>query len=94
MTRSFVIAAALVLLTVPAFAQSNNLINNVAGAGKADRAAKGEGGDDPAKAKVDEKAFKDAVGRIPGSEKKYDPWGTIRASGTKLPGTRPHDPAT
>jgi hypothetical protein len=70
---------ALVLLTIPAYSQMGG-INASSGAGRAGRPPE-EPKVDPAKQKADEKAFKDAISRIPPAEKKYDPWGTVRQNG-------------
>ena len=67
------------LLTLPAYSQSGGGINSAQGAGRAARPQ--ESAADSAKKKADEKAFNDAVSRIPPSEKKYDPWGTVRPNG-------------
>jgi hypothetical protein len=66
------------LLTVPAYSQVSG-INAAQGAGRVQRPQ--EPRIDPAKKKADEKAFNDAVSRIPLPEKKYDPWGTVRQNG-------------
>jgi hypothetical protein len=68
--KRIVIAMGLaVLLTLPAQAQM--------GGGK-----RHKGGDDKAseqkKSKVDEKAYKAALEKIPEPKKKYDPWGMTR----------------
>jgi hypothetical protein len=63
---SIVAAAIISLLTLPAYAQSH---------GK-----KGGAGGSPAenRPKVDEKAYKAALDRIPTPKKGYDPWGQVR----------------
>jgi len=38
--------------------------------------------------KVDEKAYKSALERIPDSKEKYDPWGAARPSDSAKPKTR------
>jgi hypothetical protein len=74
--RIFIAAMTIALLTVPAYPQ--------AGAG---RGGDGKGTPTPepkvdqAKQKAEEKAFKDAINRIPAPEKKYDPWGIVRPNG-------------
>lgn len=76
--RILVVALATALLTVPAHSQFGG-INGSQGAGRAQRgAAPEEPKVDPAKKKADEKAFNDAINRIPLPEKRYDPWGTVR----------------
>jgi hypothetical protein len=75
--RILIIAVATALLTVPAYSQMGGI--NSSGAGRAPRPE--EPKVDPAKKKADEKAFNDAVSRIPLPEKKYDPWGAVRQNG-------------
>jgi len=79
--RILIIAVATTLLTVPAYSQFGG-INASEGAGRAQRVgAPEEPKVDPEKKKADEKAFNDAIKRIPPPEKKYDPWGTVRQNG-------------
>jgi hypothetical protein len=79
--KIFIVAMTIALLTVPAYPQTGG-INGAQSAGRAGRAgAPEEPKVDPAKQKADDKAFKDAVNRIPAPEKKYDPWGTVRQNG-------------
>ena len=59
---------ALLKLAVPAHAQ----LNSKRHAGDAQKKA------DPGAAKVDEKAYKAALERIPEPKEKYDPWGVAR----------------
>jgi len=76
--RILVVAAAMALSTVQAYSQSSG-INASQGAGMAQRVgAAEEPKADPAKKKADEKAFNDAINRIPLPQKRYDPWGTVR----------------
>jgi hypothetical protein len=76
--RIVAVAVATAVLTVPAYPQSSG-INASQGAGMAQRVgAPEEPKVDPAKRKADEKAFNDAVNRIPSPQKKYDPWGAVR----------------
>jgi hypothetical protein len=76
--RILVVALGMAWLTVPAYSQSSG-INASQGAGIAQRGgAPEEPKVDPAKKKADEKAFNDAISRIPLPQKKYDPWGTVR----------------
>ena len=83
--RIFLIAALIAAFTMPAYSQMGGL-------GGAGGGGKGGGGRspptdkpavDPEKKKQDEKAFNDAVKRIPGPDKKYDPWGAVRETGSK-----------
>ncbi len=67
-----VAAAVLALLPVPAEAQMGRHH-------RGDDSAK----TDPKKAKLDEKAYKDALKRIPEPKEKYDPWGGARPSDQK-----------
>ena len=67
--RILIVAVAIALLTVPAYSQMGGI--NSSGAGRAPYPE--EPKVDPAKKKADEKAFNDAIKRIPQSEKKYDP---------------------
>jgi hypothetical protein len=69
-----VAAALLTLLTLPAQAQMGG------GMGK-----RGQGGDTKSEdktPKVDEKAYKDALKRIPEPKEKYDPWSGARPTAT------------
>jgi hypothetical protein len=81
MKTTFTVAAViLALLSAPAFAQG----------------AKGGGGGAPPKdpneatKKIDEKAYKSALERIPEPTEKYDPWGVARpAEPAKEPAKKP-----
>ena len=67
-------AIALVLLEAPASAQMNSKRH----AGDAEKKA------DHGRPKVDEKAYKAALEKIPEPKEKYDPWGVARpADGAK-----------
>jgi hypothetical protein len=77
--RVLIAAIATALLTVPAYSQAGGVGNSGQGGGRGHRAQ--APAVDPAKTKADEKAFNDAVSRIPSPEKKYDPWGVVRQSG-------------
>lgn len=67
--KAFTIAAvALALLAVPAQAQ----LNSKRHAGDAQKKA------DPGAPKVDEKAYKAALERIPEPKEKYDPWAVTK----------------
>jgi hypothetical protein len=61
-------AVALALLAAPAHAQLNNKRHAGDGQKKAD----------PGRPKVDEKAYKAALERIPEPKEKYDPWAVAR----------------
>jgi hypothetical protein len=74
MMKSLMVAAAiLALIAMPALAQMG-----AGGKHKSDADTKGE-----QPKKIDEKAYKAALERIPEPKEKYDPWGI----------TRPADPA-
>ena len=67
--KAFTVAAiALALLVVPASAQLNSKRHAGDGQTKAD----------PGRPKVDEKAYKAALEKIPEPKEKYDPWGVAR----------------
>lgn len=68
-----VAAAALALLVLPAEAQMGGRHH------RGDDSAK----TDPKKAKADEKAYKEALKKIPDPKEKYDPWGGARSSDQK-----------
>lgn len=75
--RAIVVAIAIALLTVPSFGQGMG-----GGKGSGGRAPPPEEKKvDPEKKKAEEKAFKDAIDRIPVSDKKFDPWGSVRQPG-------------
>ena len=65
-------AIALALLAAPAHAQ----LNSKRHAGDAEKKA------DPGRPKVDEKAYKAALEKIPEPKEKYDPWGVARPADT------------
>jgi hypothetical protein len=67
MKTRVIAALMLALLTMPAQAQMNGK-RHTGGETKADRKEN----------KVDEKAYKAALERIPDSKEKYDPWGIAR----------------
>lgn len=67
-------AAAMLLLTAPAYAQM--------GGGKHHRDGDQKGA--AQKPKVDEKAYKAALERIPDPKEKYDPWGVARPDSAKI----------
>ena len=63
--KTFIMAAAmLALIAVPAHAQKHGVVEPGSTAGPPKR--------------VDEKAYKAALDRIPDSKEKYDPWGVAR----------------
>ena len=67
MKTTFTVAAViLTLLAAPAFAQ-----------GKKGAGGQSKEPEDPTK-KIDEKAYKNALERIPEPKEKYDPWGVAR----------------
>jgi hypothetical protein len=64
------VATMVVLVAAPAQAQM--------GGGGGRRHQEADKGTDQKKPKVDEKAYKAALDRIPESKEKYDPWGAAR----------------
>ncbi len=42
-----------------------------------------------AKPRIDEKAYQEALQKIPDSKEKYDPWGGVRSDGAKTNNTKP-----
>lgn len=48
---------------------------------------------DVAKPKVDEKAYQEALQKIPDSKETYDPWGGVRSDGAKTAGAKAKQPA-
>jgi hypothetical protein len=72
--KTLMVAAALLalLVTVPSDAQMGG------GGGRGHKGA--ESKTDDKKPKVDEKAYNEALKRIPDSKEKYDPWGGARPS--------------
>jgi hypothetical protein len=88
--RIFIVAAVIALLTVPAYSQVGGGMGGGSGMGRGGGGG-GKGAKPPsadstanaAKKKAEDKAFNDAVKKIPNSEKKYDPWGGVRAISAK-----------
>ena len=72
MKRVAVVAAMLALTILPAQAQM--------GGGGGGRRHQGDDKNEQKKPVVDEKAYKDALKRIPEPTTKYDPWGAAHAS--------------
>jgi hypothetical protein len=70
--RTLIAAAIIALMAVAAHAQG---IGNRKPPIQAKEAPKGES---PAKKKAEEKAYKDALDKIPESKEKPDPWKTMR----------------
>jgi hypothetical protein len=73
--RTMTVAAIIALLTMPAYAQS--------GIGKGSSSKPGVKTDqekalEEKHQKMDEKAYKDSLSRIPDREQKFDPWGKVR----------------
>jgi hypothetical protein len=76
--RLFVVAMAAALLTVPAvpaYSQmgSQSISRPMSGAGAPEKKKDEKS---PEQKKKEEKAFKDAISRIP--DQKFDPWGKVR----------------
>jgi hypothetical protein len=74
-----VAAVLLAALTLPAQAQMGGMGGGRHGRGGGDAKA------DDKKPKIDEKAYKDALKRIPDSKEKYDPWSGARPSSDQKP---------
>jgi hypothetical protein len=72
--RIIVVLVTIVALIAPAYAQSQNMPNP----GKPSNRSPATAPVDPEKKKKEDKAFNDAVKRIPEPEKKFDPWGVVR----------------
>lgn len=74
--KAFVVATALALLVNPVCAQSKR------GSHAAPQTEN--------KPKVDEKAYKAALDRIPTPKKPYDPWGEVHSSEQSKPTNKPN----
>jgi len=74
--RTFIVAVILGALIVPVFAQAGGPGGAPNPAGR--RSPNSPIAEDPAKKKAEERAYNDALKRIPASDKKYDPWGNVR----------------
>ncbi|MGY3616400.1 hypothetical protein [Bradyrhizobium sp. USDA 10063] len=68
MRRFMVAAAVLALMAMPAYAQMGGKRHHGDAAGSKQ----------DSKPKIDEKAYKAALERIPAPKEKYDPWGVAR----------------
>jgi hypothetical protein len=74
--RIFIVALMIVSLTIPAYAQTGGM-----GGGKGGRKGAATGTSDPNAAQknaAEEKAFNEAVKRIPASNNPVDPWSGVR----------------
>ena len=71
--RTFTIAAIIASLTMPAFAQGAGK-----GAAKPGTKTEQEIAEEKKQQKLDEKAHKDSLSRIPDKDLKTDPWGKVR----------------
>jgi hypothetical protein len=71
--RTFTIAAMIAALTMPAYAQGKG-----GGASKPGAKTDQEKMLEEKQQKLDEKAHKDSLSRIPDKDQKVDPWGKIR----------------
>ena len=86
--RIALIAMMIGVLALPAYAQTMNGIGAGQGAGQAGRHGTGPSQQETAAAaakkkeeqKANERAYNEALKRIPTPEKKYDPWGNVRDS--------------
>jgi hypothetical protein len=72
--RTMTVAAIIALLTMPAYAQSGIGKGGASKPGKTDQ----EKAIEEKQQKLDEKAYKDSLSRIPDREQKFDPWGKVR----------------
>jgi hypothetical protein len=82
MKTLMVAAAILALIAMPAHAQMGG------GGGKRQK-SDDKKTDDSATKKVDEKAYKAALERIPEPKEKYDPWGVARPADPATPAKKP-----
>lgn len=73
--RTLTIAAIIAGLTMPAYAQG---IGGGKGAAKPGAKTEQEIAEEKKQQKLDEKAHKDSLSRIPDRDQKTDPWGKIR----------------
>ena len=73
--RTFVIAAIIAVLAVPAFAQGKGASPNFSNPSVKTPEQKAA---DEKQRILDEKAHKDSLSRIPDKEQKFDPWGKVR----------------
>ena len=76
--RTFMAAALVAALTVPAYSQSPGGIGGAGGGRGGGGRQPSSAPADPEKKKSEDKAFNDAVKRIPLPDKKFDPWGVVR----------------
>jgi hypothetical protein len=72
--RTLTIAAVIVLLAMPAYAQGQGGMNFPKPGTKTDQEKAAE----EKQRKAEEKAYKDSVSRVPDKEQKFDPWGNMR----------------
>jgi hypothetical protein len=93
------ILAAALLVTFASAAQSTANAQGVAqGAPGEVKGGRGHRGandyrKEDAKPRVDEKAYQEALQKIPDSKEKYDPWGGVRSDSIKAAGAKPKQPA-
>ena len=81
--RIFLVATVVAAMITPAYAQYAPMGANSGKPNGAQPPRPQQATVDPEQKKRDDKAFNDAVKRIPGPDKKYDPWGTVRNAGDK-----------
>jgi hypothetical protein len=74
--RLIIMAMAAVLLMVPVVPAYSQMGGNKSIAQPSPRAAEKKDEKTPEQKKADEKAYKDAIGRIP--DQKFDPWRSVR----------------
>jgi hypothetical protein len=79
--RIFIVALMIVSLTLPAYAQTGGMGGGGMGGGKGGRKGAAKATSDPNAAQknaAEEKAFNEALKRIPASNKPFDPWSGVR----------------
>ena len=79
--RIFIVALMIASLTLPAYAQMGGMGGGGMGGGKGARKGAAKATSDPNAAQkkaAEEKAFNEALKRIPDSNKPFDPWGGAR----------------
>jgi hypothetical protein len=74
--RPFISAILIAVLTAPAYSQGS--IGNGGGGRPSQVNAARTAAENAEKSKAEDKAFTDAIKRMPRAEKKYDPWGIVR----------------
>ena len=73
--RTFTIAMIVAILTLPAYAQQRGGAANMPNPNVKTEAEKAV---EEKQRKLEEKAYKDSISRIPDRDQKLDPWGKVR----------------